>query len=237
MAKLINIELKSFGADHSELSSNRDRDQSQLPLVAQNKILPKTKKSYTLAERRFNRLNMIMNLSKFNSFIYRLMAFDLLTLMYFSYELIESFTNITDIGLTPIFLLSYIMALINTVLYYIFIIVYKDFRKEEDKKKAEEGERRIKKSMYNSNHSKEVNLNKPLQFLRRIVMFRLTTWFIKKCFILSIAALDKTITWKEYLNFLILVVDYLLFSFMFFYEKILIRLEFMKQKYGFDEKN
>lgn len=229
------IELRSFSQDQHDVSSSTSR----APLVKKIVEEYKTSNVQLKVEREFRKLNSIINLKKCIMFIYQCLFFDVLSNFYSAYLVIAAITDIIHVELSPLYLFEYGISLWNAVLYIKIIIQYKEFHREEERKKEEEAFKNEKKKVKIENEESlldvTIYLNKPIQGIRHVMFFRFLTWHFKLVLYIIIIGIRSSFNAIEYLSIPVLLVDYFLYHVLKFYYKVLLRIEAYKTLYKLEE--
>jgi hypothetical protein len=188
----------------------------------------------------YKKITKTTNLKKFMYFMYFALIMDILFLLFYSYLLINAFTDVRYLGLSIIYLFKYGFTIVNTVLYLRIIIVYGDHRlkrlREIENAKIK-NIRKLKKINTTLNMDKKIKiyLNKPLQAIRQLITFRLIFWQLKYFLYILIVGIEKKISFLEYINIPVAVIDYFLFHVQKFYYNTLLRIEAYREFYGFED--
>jgi hypothetical protein len=229
------IELQTFRPDNN----SQDLSSTRHPLVSKKEDENRANSKLLTLERKYRKFNAIINLKKCMFFIYQNLIFDVLANIYHLYLLLTAITDILKIGLSMIYIIDYAISLWNAVLYLNIVIEYKQYTKELERKKLLQYKEEIRKIKLEDGDDSllqvEIYLNKPLQGIRYVIIFRFLTWHIKYlCYIIVMATQDDFDP-LEYFNIIVLLVDYYLYHLLKFYYFVLLRIEAYKTVFNFDD--
>lgn len=228
------IELRSY-----RIENKNDLSTSRLPLV--NHLVEKNqhKREKKKIEKEFKILNTITNIYRIIKYIYKCLAFDVFLIIYHAYSLMLSCTNIITIGTAIIYFIKYGLTIANSVLYLKVIVLYKDFKKEIIKKKKNDPNKNIIKKVIidpkKSLDSVPVVLNEPLKGIRDIIFFRFISWHVKFLLYIILIGAVTNLNILDYLNILLLIIEFFLYHLLKFYYHVLLRIEAYKVTFGIEE--
>lgn len=222
-------------------------------ILKNNEKLAKTK----IAERQYRKLSSITTINSLLFFVKICVSLESNFLFYYAYNLLIGFNDITQFTVALIYLLDYIISLINIILYLKFIIQYNIEKKQKSKKinlliknnKCESTGNLFKRktilgtknSVFNKigfNIDEDDENQQSIFYLVFLIYFRLITWFIKFILYLIVLKIVSKINFSEYLKVPILFVEYFLYNMLKFYIKVILRLKSIKKEFDLkiDEK-
>jgi hypothetical protein len=231
-------EMRSYLPDNSHDVSATSR-----VLLSKREEETRMKRDRYKIQREYNKLKQVINLPKMMLFIYECLAADVFYILFYAFNLLQALDNIEDVISSSLYIIKYLLAIFNAVLYLNIIIEYRDFKKQnalkttnQDPHDLEEKARLVSAigwgdSKKQKKDLKYVHINRPLQGVKKVITFRFFSWHIKYFIYIIIVCISENLNVSEYFNILFMLFDYFLYHLMIFYFKVMLRIEFMKQKY------
>jgi hypothetical protein len=206
-SELINIELQSV-TNRTNLRDVSGLSQVPLNEKSERNIFGEKIK----LEIEFRKLRKIINFENINKFIYVISFFDIIVFLFYTIRLLEVFTDITIIALTPIFLANYFVSFVNCIGNIVFIDVHIKFMSK-----------RSDKSNRKRRNSKRTNkMPKPLLFLKRIINLRFFSFIFYLVFYLLTVYLLDDYSYENFLNVALLILNYFFYFLEWFYYTVLV---------------
>jgi hypothetical protein len=227
------IELRSYYPDKTQ-----DISSSRIPLVKREEER-KINNLQLQIEREFRKFSSISSLKKIMFYIYKCLFVEVIVTVFHAYQLIIAVMDISNIGLSFLYLIVYLISMWNSVLYLKNIITYNDYKKELDKMREENvGLNEVKKKKIHKEESFNnvtIYLNKPMLGIKINLNFRLFTWVLKYFVYVLLIYLRTVFPVLEYFTIFLMLVEYILIKRLSFKFKVLMRIEAYKELYNLEE--
>lgn len=220
------IELRTYTPDkQNELSSKR------ATVILKKNLEIKAKRDRLRLQREYRKLNTITNLKSLMNFVLKCLVVNVILILFYSYNMIQATTTIDTVSISFVYISKYLLSVLNSVFYLKILLDYGDLKKEIKKKKEAEAEFKIE-DFHVKENLEFVLINKPIQGVRRIIIFCLFSWHIKYFLYIIMVGIESNISYLEYIDILFMMIDYYFYHLLKFYYFCMLRIEFMSQKYG-----
>jgi hypothetical protein len=227
------IELRSYYPDKTH-----DISSSRIPLVKREED-DRINNIQLKIEKEFRKFSSISNLRKIIVYIYKCLLVEVIVTVFHAYQLLIAVMDILNIGLSLLYLITYISSMWNSVLFIKNIINYYDYKKELDKMKEENiGLNEIKKKKIHKEESFSnvtIYLNKPMLIIKKNLNFRLFSWVFKYFVYVLLIFLRADFPDLEYFTIILMLLEYMLIKNLSFKFKVLMRIEVYKELYNLEE--
>ena len=233
----IEYDIHLFNPDISNDLNNRDssRDVSFTPLIKDNSQEKPSKFIIEKEEltKKYKKLQEIIQDDNLKNFIIQCLFIDFLTILLFTYELLDSFLEINDFFPSGIlYLFRYSVSLINCILFLDFLIVQDEHINHQKQLNYENINKKKDKKQISSNYEGPIYiiLTGPNKVLRLIYRTKIFIWFFKYTIYLIFILIKEKISFSYYISTFLFLIEHYQYNFCKFFYYTMLRAEFYKKK-------